>query len=253
MSLGHALDSLAARWAADPDPTTGAALADGLRKRGELAQARALLERAVDQFPGAPVLLLTRARVAQAQGDREAVARDLARVLADDPTHPVARGLATTLAPEVLTAVDAAEADPEPPLDGWPDDDSAGTEPHEASAHTPVLVTESLAALYHRQGHLELAAAAYLELAERQPDNLALRTRHEAVRRELASSRPIPFDSRVSGGESAAAWLARVASARTVPLRARTGFDAFYEPPPAPAQPEGDFDAFQRWLEELDR
>lgn len=248
MSLGHALDALAARWASEPDPTTAAALADGLRKRGELAQARALLEQAADAFPGRLQVLLTRARVAQAQGDRVQVARDLASVLAVDPTHPVARAHAAVAAPDVLAAVDAVpDADDHPvgePLDGGEGDDDASP---------PILVTESLAALYHRQGHLELAAAAYRELLDRNPGDAQLAARHEAVRRELAGSRPIPFDARESGGESAAAWMARVTSAKAVATRPSDGFDAFYEPPRAPAQPAEDFDAFQRWLRELDR
>lgn len=247
MSLGHALDTLAARWSSEPDPTTAAALADGLRKRGELAQARALLEQAADAFPGRFQVLLTRARVAQAQGDRVQVARDLASVLAVDPAHPVARALAGVAAPDVLAAVDAEPGDDGPVAEPFAEDDG------DDDAPPPILVTESLAALYHRQGHLELAAAAYRELLDRNPGDAALAARHEAVRRELAGSRPIPFDARESGGESAAAWIARVTSAKAVVARPSDGFDAFYEPPAAPVQPADDFDAFQRWLRELDR
>jgi hypothetical protein len=63
----------------------------------------------------------------------------------------------------------------------------------------------------------------------------------------------VPFDAQVSGGESAASWIGRVVATRPVAVPRRDGFDAFYEPPPAPAAPADDFDAFQRWLQELDR
>lgn len=250
MSIGHALQSLAARWVADPQPTVCAALADGLRKRGELSEALALLHRGIDQFPDHVPLRITRGRVALALGDREAARDDLRWVLDQDRSHPVARELAAQVAPDLLAAAASATpspeaADAEPIADAEAEDDAA-----------PALVTESLAVLYHRQGHLALAVAAYAELAGRNPENQSLVSRHEALRRELAASQPVPFDARVSGGRSVAEWFARLgAAAPPIVAKPRTGFDAFYEPPPlAPAPPAtADFDAFQRWLHELDR
>jgi hypothetical protein len=97
-----------------------------------------------------------------------------------------------------------------------------------------------------------MALAAYSELAARDPANATVAARHEAVRDELAASRPLPFDARESGGRATGPWLAQLAAVS--PARKRPAeFDAFYDPPPAPAEPEADLGAFQRWLEELDK
>jgi hypothetical protein len=141
--------------------------------------------------------------------------------------------------------VGVAEAGQEPVADAGEPDGGAG--------EAPPIVTESLAALYHRQGHLEEALSAYAELAARDPSNDTIAARREAVRRELVAHRPLPFDSRASGGESVAAWLGRLAAARPRPGAGPAAFDAFFEPPPAPPDATADFDAFQRWLQELSR
>lgn len=242
------MDALSARWAADPHPTAGAALADGLRKTGDLRGAELVLERATDRFPGHLPLWLTVARVAMERSDPAAAHAALARALAIDPSHPMAREMAAEAAPTLLAAPpDTSEG----PL-YFTDPDEGEVEPTRDAATAPELVTESLAALYHRQGHLALALAAYSELAARDPGNATVAARHESVRNELAASRPLPFDARESGGQSTARWLAQLAA--VVPDRRRPAeYDAFYDPPPAPPEAAADFGAFQRWLEELDK
>ncbi len=240
MSTGQSLDALAARWAADPHPTVCAALADGLRKRGDLRGALALLHKGTDRFAEHLPLWITMARTAIDAGDGTLAETALARALMLDPGHPVALDLATATAPALLSAAD------DDPV--FLDNDDEGL----ADPDAPVLVTESLAALYHRQGHLELALAAYAELAARDPGNATMAERHAAVQQEFRKARPLPFDVGETGGRSTGDWLAALARAQpgAVPP---AEFDSFYQPPPAPAQATGDFNAFQRWLEELDR
>jgi tetratricopeptide (TPR) repeat protein len=247
MSLGTPLDTLSARWAEEPQPTPGAALADGLRKRGMLRLAMAVLAKGTEQFPDHVPLWFTMARVASDSNDRPACEAALRRALELDPAHPLVREMAAELAPAILPAI----PDPTPPDFADPAEDDPLREPG-TDETGPELVTESLAALYHRQGHLALALAAYPELAARDPNNATVAARHEAVRDEMAASRPLPFDARESGGEATGTWLSRLAS--QVPDRKRpTAYDAFYDPPPVPAEPAADLGAFQRWLEELDK
>lgn len=247
MSLGHPLDALAARWADDPHPTACAALADGLRKRGDLHAALGIAGRGADRFPGHLPLWITMARVAEASNDRSGCVIALSKALAIDPDHPMAREMAAELASELIQPPE----EPEPFYLTDHADDEADTESHE-SAGPSELVTESLAALYHRQGHLALAVAAYGELAARDPGNASMAARHEAVRHELAASQPVPFDARKSGGRPVKEWLAQLGTVAPDPPRP-TGFDAFYDPPSAPTDEAADFGAFQRWLEELDK
>ena len=250
MSLGEPLDTLAAAWAADPHPTRAAAIGDALRKRGDLRAARSFLNRATDRFPGSLPLWLAAARLSIEEADSTALRVALGSALSLDPAHPLARELAGGYLPELLAE---AECAPEPEPD-------QGAEPGlEADAEgapgelDPVPVTESLAALYHRQGHLELALAAYAELAARSPSSQVAAERHRAISAELAATRPRPFDARLSGGRSTGDWLAAIASAAPSRQAEPTEFDQFFEPSAPPAAPTADFDAFQRWLQELER
>jgi tetratricopeptide (TPR) repeat protein len=240
MPAGPSLDTLAARWAANPNPTVCAALGDGLRKRGDIRGALALLNQGTDRFPEHVPLWIALARSALAANDTTMAETALARALTLDPHHPVALEMATATAPALL------EAEPNEPvvLEGE-DEDEPGPE-------TPVLVTESLAALYHRQGHLELALAAYAELTSREPDNVTLAERYAAVQREFQAARPLPYDAAEAGGTAVSDWLGALARTEPRPVRPPE-FDAFYQPPPAPPEATADFSSFRRWLQELDR
>lgn len=253
MSLGEPLDTLAAAWAADPHPTRAAAIGDALRKRGDLGPARSLLNRATDRYPDSVPLWLSAARLAVAEADSTALRESLGKALALDPAHRVALELAGGYAPELL-----AEAAPEPELTVPGVEESVSqAETDEPVSTDPVPITESLAALYHRQGHLELAMAAYAELVRRDPANRTAAERHQAIGAELAATRPVPFDSRVSGGRATGEWLTSLATAGPARAPKPTEFDRFFEPESAPAEvptaPAADFDAFQRWLQELER
>jgi tetratricopeptide (TPR) repeat protein len=250
MTFGPALDTLVHQWADQPTAAVFAALADGLRKRGALAEAADVLAAGLERFPGWVPGVLVGVRVAAAQGDHAWAEAALRGVLESDPEHPVARELAAALAPGLL------EAPPEPAEllfteslgevaegDDWPSAELPGG-----------IVTESLAALFHGQGHLDQALEAYAELVARDPGNRVLAERHEAVLREAQANQPPPLDARRSGGRSVGDWLGAVAAARPSPGRLPpASFDAFYEAPPAPPTATVDFDAFQRWLKELER
>jgi tetratricopeptide (TPR) repeat protein len=248
MSHGSALDDLAAQWVAAPSPTRCAALADALAKRGEMREARRLVAEGLSRYPGFVPALLVSARIALASGDRAGLTDALEAALQADPEHPFTRELVEAHAPELVdrraggeSVVYATEADIE----------EVATADVEASA---AMVTESLAALYRRQGHLEAARQAYAELVARDPDNTDLAGRYLAVQEEIAATRPLPFDAREAGGVAVRDWLARLSNA--TPRSARpsaASYDAFFEAPPAPPSATADFDAFQRWLGELQR
>jgi tetratricopeptide (TPR) repeat protein len=258
-----------------------APLAEGLWKRGDLGAAARVLVAGLARFPGHIAGLTVQARLAQAVGDLALAERTVAELLERDPTHPVGLelqvGLQKAGSAEPERAV-SGSAEPvrggHSPLAAAPEADRSPAAAIEATpplvdepADAPVaqdeevepfgpevaIVTESLAALYHQQGHLEQAMAAYAELAARDPANNSLAARHEALRRELAARRPLPFDARESGGRSTASWLAALAARRPAAPRDPSPFDAFYEAPPAPADATADYAAFQRWLEELAR
>lgn len=248
MLPGSALDDLARQWAGAPSPTRCAAYADALAKRGEVREARRVLAEGLGRYPGFVPALLVSARIALAAGDRPAVVEALRAALEADRHHPMTVELVEAHAPLLLArtagvdaVVFATEADIEEVAPGEV----------EASAE---MVTESLAALYRRQGHLEAARQAYAELVARDPDNQELAGRYVAVQEEIAATRPLPFDAREAGGVAVRDWLARLASATPrTGRRPAASYDAFFEAPPAPPSATADFDAFQRWLGELQR
>jgi hypothetical protein len=139
----------------------------------------------------------------------------------------------------------AAEAERAPVADEWPEDAEADVaaptaeesppvpdEPVEeieapASAETAeeptLIVTESMAELFHRQGHHDLALAVYRQLAQREPGDERLQ---EAVsrlaaesgsRHDEAAAAPVPpapsWSVRVTGGVPAEHFLRAVLEA----------------------------------------
>ena len=148
MSETFSLDHLAAHWRDHPSRAAFAALADALRKRGDLSAAAALalegLAHRPDDVPG----LLALARIRADQNDPAEAERLLREALAADATHPVVRR--DLGAAGVLLAVGGEEA-PEDSAELLYSDDGAPPPVSEP------LLTESLAVLYHRQGHLDRA------------------------------------------------------------------------------------------------
>ena len=288
MSLGPELDDLTLRWSEQPTAGLGAALADGLGKYGALADALKVASEVVARWPGYLPGHLASARVARLASEMELARDSIAAALLINPGHPLARELAREWAPELLvdtvlvpepdkstgamepvqgaleappmgsTSVGAApvgtdsaeeasaeEADPEAVL-------AADAHAEHSPPETVPLITESLAALYRRQGHLEAALDAYSQLVSRDPGNASLAARQRAVAAELAERRPLPFDVAVSGGQSVPSWLGAIAAARPDTVNRPAGIDEFYQTPEPPRE-ASDLDAFQRWLEELDR
>jgi tetratricopeptide (TPR) repeat protein len=282
MAHSPELDHLATQWASTPEGTAFAALADGLRKVGALAEAEAIalvgLERHADLIPG----LIALARIREAQGDLVGAEATLHRALGHDPTHPVVlESLAAIAAASghdesarawtaVAEAAEATDAEPPParsddadPLaeaalgeideDAWLDGAVWGPDDVEAAPEAPALVTESLARLYQQQGHLERAAEAFRTLADRHPQQAGYAHEADALEREITSRRPRPYDVAASGGTALGDWLAKVAAAGPVVPTSAPGFDAFYQAPlPAPRD-TADFESFQDWLKGLGR
>ena len=259
MSNRPDLVHLAAHWAEHPDGRGFAALADGLRKRGSAEEALEVATAGVARNPRFLPGHLVIARLKMDAGEFVAAEVALKEALRLDPAHPVvleglaeaseARGdLAAGRAwREALDAAlpgadDTADADePDTMLDAFmPDDD----------VNVDLPLSESLAALYERQGHLDRAHEAYAALATRSPGNASLVARRDAIAAQLAARRPLPFDARVSGGRPLGDWLASVAAAAPAP-GAPAGYDAFFEAEPPPPEQSTDFEAFQSWLKGL--
>jgi tetratricopeptide (TPR) repeat protein len=280
MPYSPELDHLAARWADAPDGTAFAALADGLRKAGALAEAEAVALVGLERHPALIPGLLALARIRDAQGDRAAAEVALHRALGQDPSHPVVLEALADLAaasghPDsamAWSAVQAAAAEgPDADRGVVPVEDPFGAEEGSADAEwlagalwgedegeplpddAPELVTESLARLYQHQGHLDRAAAAFRTLADRHPDHPVYAQQADALERELVARRPRPYAATESGGVALGAWLAGVAAALPPAPVQEPGFDAFFEPPLPAVRDTADFAAFQDWLRGLGR
>jgi tetratricopeptide (TPR) repeat protein len=263
MSLSPELDRLAARWAAEPEGTSFAPLAEGLRQRGALDDAAAIAVRGVAGRPAYLPGHLVLARIYRDQQRWDAADAELRAALAIDAAHPVVLDALDQLARQHGITAEALAAAPAMSLDFKADpsddestglvysDDLADEAPGPPHA---LVVTESLAMLYWGQGHHQQAIDAFDALIRRTPGNPDLVLRREAVSAEFDASRPTPFDATASGGRSVRDWLAAVARIAAPAPRPVSGFDAFYQTTVVPSAPEpGDLAAFQAWLRELDR
>lgn len=238
----ESLDHLAEQWRDAPAETPFAAFAEGLRKRGELPQAAAVALQGLagdpDSVPGLVVLY----RIRLDQGETLAAEQALWEALRVDPANPVVlRGLQLFGSSIPEGAEESGEllyTDDEPRL--------AESEP---------LLTESLAALYHSQGHLDQASQVYSALLERDPENDALRSRRDRIAAEAEGRKPRPYDAVLSGGRPLREWLAALAAVAPPAPGAGTAYDAFYETsaPSGAAHEVADFEAFQSWLKGLGR
>lgn len=246
MSETPSLDRLAENWRDYPSRSAFAALAEALRKRGDLAGAAGVALAGLADRPADIPGLLALARIRQDQSDPAATEKALREALAADPTHPVVRRALGAFGPLPMAAGEPAFDESAELLfsdDGPP---QAVSEP---------LLTESLAVLYHRQGHLDRAEEVYSALLERDPDNIGLRSRRDQVAAAAAGRRPRPYDATLSGGRSLRGWLAGLAAVTPRPPDAGTAFDAFFQTDGTAPPPDelADFEAFQSWLKGLDR
>lgn len=219
-------------WREQPSPALGASLAEGYRKQGRLEEARQFAGECVarwnEYLPG----FLVQARVFAALGDWGGAEVVLKRALELDPSHPVVFSLLAETAEATGHGGDAlawrqlrqaSVVEIEPPV--FPDFLAAPVSPggralwegeppplETESDLDEEMLSESLAALYQAQGHLERAAEVYASLADREPGNHSLVERRDRLRVEIAQQRPRPYDSRLSGGEPVRAWLGRIAA-----------------------------------------
>ncbi len=253
----------ATHQAGEPHGRAFGPLAEALRKRGALDEALRVVLEGLSREPGHLPGQLVLSRIRMDQQDWPGAEVALRAALAIDPSHPgVLEGMAdladatgrqgeASAWREVLIESHPAEAPPA--VSAPPSRASAGVpEEAEPAGQEEFILTESLAGLYRRQGHLEKAMEVYEALAGRSPQNEALSARREALREELAGSRPRPYDAAVSGGPSVRTWLAGIAAA--APVQAppgETGYDAFFESPASSPRPAADFEAFQAWLKGL--
>ncbi len=255
MPTSPEIHRLATLWRETGQPTAFAALADALRKAGEAETAWGVVLQGTTRYPEFVPGRLVQAALLRDRGAAAAAEAVLREASGLDPSHPLVQAALARL----VAAEPSAEPvrTPEPvglgtPLTGDEFSDEGFDEgfPEEPFAADEVL-SESLAALYLRQGHLEQAQAAYAALTERDPTNLDLATRYAEVVAEVAARRPMPYAAAESGGRSVGEWLAQIAAARPAGTAPKAGFDAFYQSPAAPPEATTDYAAFERWLKGL--
>jgi predicted Zn-dependent protease len=256
MPTSPEIHHLATLWRETGQPTAFAALADALRKAGEVETAWGVVLQGTTRFPDFIPGRLVQAALLRDRGALAAAEAVLREAAGRDPAHPlIEAGLAR------LTAAGEPPAEPvrtpEPVGLGTPlpESEYASEAFDEGFLEEPFaadeVLSESLAALYLRQGHLEQAQAAYAALTERDPENLDLATRYAEVVAEVAARLPMPYAAAESGGRSVGEWLAQIAAARPTGTAPRAGFDAFYQAPAAPPEATTDYAAFERWLKGL--
>ena len=256
MPTSPEIHRLASLWRETGQPTAFAALADALRKAGEAETAWGVVLQGTTRYPGFIPGRLVQATLLRERGALAAAEAVLREARGIDPSHPLVRA-----ALDGITTMNGRSGEPvrtpepiglgtpmpegDPAAEGF--DDGFLEEPFAADE----VLSESLAALYLRQGHLEQAEAAYSALTERDPENLELATRYAEVVAEVAARRPMPYAAAESGGRSVGEWLAQVAAARPERPAPQAGFDAFYQAPAAPPEATTDYAAFERWLKDL--
>jgi tetratricopeptide (TPR) repeat protein len=198
----HRLTTL---WRETGQPTAFAALADALRKAGEAEAAWGVVVEGTTRHPAFLPGRLVQAALLQDRGALAAAEAVLGEAAGLDDSHPLVRS-----ALEGLRAAGGALAEPvrtpEPIGLGTPlaEEEFLAEEGEDGFIEEPFaadeVLSESLAALYLRQGHLEQAQAAYAALTERDPENLELATRYAEVVAEVAARRPMPYAAAESGG-----------------------------------------------------
>jgi tetratricopeptide (TPR) repeat protein len=144
---------------------------------------------------------------------------------------------------EEVVGLSAAEpVEPEPVEGAVAAEEPAAAEPADEPA---LIVTESMAELFLKQGHRELSLAVYRQLLERSPSSASLldaisRLESEAAARETAEPGPTPPSraASVTGGEPVGAMLQAVLSSPP-PASASTVLPPAIEPVVAgePARP----------------
>lgn len=188
------------------------------------------------------------------------VAADAESLRVDEPPTEVVPGIAPP-----LPVAEAPPPEPAPPEPAVPVEEPAPRPISAAAAEENVepepdlVVTETMAEVFLRQGHRELALAVYTQLASRDPDRPTIKAAIEQLRRELAPAAPPPtlpvYAAMLTGGRSIRAYFEQLLSA-TRPAPAGTGPAALSlgsvfgdeapvaATPTAPSEPGPSFDEF---------
>jgi hypothetical protein len=140
-------------------------------------------------------------------------------------------------------SADEPGAEPKPAMVAPPVSEPAvepAAEPEPASAATEpeLVVTETMAEIFQRQGHRELALAVYSQLAQRDPSNERIGAAVALLQSEIAPAHtpsPSPrFEASATGGRSVEQLFSALLSA-TRPSVAATVHPPAFEPPRRPA------------------
>lgn len=160
--------------------------------------------------------------------------------------------------PEPVTqdAEAAPEMVSEHPVTGGDQSDTDEDVPEERDPGDAELVmTETMAELFLRQGHREMALAIYTQLAREAPDDSRLQEKVESLRIDVLGDRvetgepePVPetqrpaYDAATTGGESVGAFLRSVLAMRERPSRMSVTPPAIERGGPAgePTRPSGE-------------
>jgi tetratricopeptide (TPR) repeat protein len=177
------------------------------------------------EAPVAPVLPAEPSSASEPEPERVAV--PTAEVL--EPSEPAA-WWATTQPDEPVTTSRESPA----PVESEAEPAPGGPEP-------ALVVTESMAEVFLRQGHPALALAVYTQLAERDPENRRVAEAMAKLQQELAPPPPAPapaprYDAASTGGMSIAAKLAGLFGASR-PAVAATVHPPAFEAPRRAAEP----------------
>jgi tetratricopeptide (TPR) repeat protein len=118
--------------------------------------------------------------------------------------------------------VEAYESEPSPPVPDFEDaPESEETDAPVPAAEPELVVTETMAEIFLRQGHRELALAVYTQLSLREPGNDRIAAAAAALQQELTPPAPPPpppepeptFAAEETGGRSVHAFLGSLLSA----------------------------------------
>jgi len=176
------------RLAKDPASLAFAALADLYRKAGRTREAIALCREGLERYPHYTTARLILAKACLAEGDQESALAELNQVVAQSPDDAQAHRLLADLYRrrgtldlalrhlDRVVALDPADREATKLRDLL----RGGGAPGEASGLRKILeddtfVTVSFATICLEQGLLEEAAAIFLRILKRDPDNLPAR------------------------------------------------------------------------------
>lgn len=177
------------------------------------------LERSLDAGPAGGAV----AEETSAQLPAEPAVEPAAEPMADAPAAEPPRGADGFTAP-------VAEFTPEPAMEPAPDSEpeshlahptpavprgQTGSD-HPAEPEPDLVVTETMAEVYLRQGHVIEALAVYRELSRRSPNDLGLRNRiaELELRAAMARGGRRAYAASETGGQSVAAFLRSILAAR---------------------------------------